>query len=72
MKSTVKWRVFLSALLVTLVMIFAVQNAAEVGIKLLFWEFTFPRSLLIFLMLLIGIVIGWILRSVYRIARKPR
>ncbi|MDH3442199.1 MAG: LapA family protein [Gammaproteobacteria bacterium] len=70
MKSIVKWKILFSVVLIVLVMIFAVQNAAEVGIRLLFWEVTFPRSLLIFMMLLIGIVIGWILRSSFRIARK--
>ena len=71
MKSIVKWKILFSVVLIVLVMIFAVQNATEVGIRLLFWEVTFPRSLLIFLMLLIGIVIGWILRSAFRIARNP-
>ena len=53
-----------------MVMIFAVQNAARVEIQLLFWEVAFPRSLLIFMMLLIGIVIGWFARSIFRISRN--
>jgi uncharacterized integral membrane protein len=53
-----------------MVMIFAVQNAAMVEIQLLFWEVAFPRSLLIFMMLLIGIVIGWFARSIFRISKK--
>ena len=69
MKSRTKWRILVSAVLIVLVMIFAVQNAADVEIRLLFWEVSFPRSLLIFLMLLIGIVVGWLSRSVYRISR---
>ena len=56
--------------LIILVMIFAVQNAAVVDIRLLFWDVAFPRSLLIFMMLLIGVVIGWFLRSVFRILKK--
>jgi uncharacterized integral membrane protein len=51
-------------------MFFAVQNAADVDIKLLFWQITFPRSLLIFMMLMIGIIIGWFGRSLYRISRR--
>lgn len=56
--------------LILLVMIFAIQNAATVEIKLLFWDVALPRSLLIFMMLLIGVIIGWFLRSVFRILKK--
>ena len=56
--------------LILLVMIFALQNTATVNIQLLFWDVALPRSLLILMMLLIGVVIGWYLRSVYRILKK--
>ena len=56
-------------ILIILVMIFAIQNAAVVEIRMLFWEVSFPRSLLIFTMLLVGIVIGWVTRSIFRISR---
>lgn len=65
-----KTKLFITSGLILLVMIFAVQNAATVDIRLLFWDVAFPRSLLIFLMLLIGMVIGWSLRSVFRILKK--
>ena len=70
MLKKMKWRILLTIVLLILVMIFAVQNATDVEIRLLFWQVAFPRSLLIFLMLLIGIVIGWIGRSVYRFTRN--
>ena len=63
------YKSLVTATLIILVMIFAVQNAAVVEIQLLFWQVTFPRSLLIFLMLLIGIVIGWVTRSIFRLSR---
>ncbi len=63
------YRSLVTAVLIVLVMIFAVQNAAVVEIQLLFWQVAFPRSLLIFLMLLIGIIIGWVTRSIFRISR---
>ena len=56
-------------ILFILVMVFAIQNAAVVEIRMLFWEVSFPRSLLIFTMLLVGIVIGWVTRSIFRISR---
>jgi len=65
-----KFKLTVTLILFLLVMIFAAQNAAMVEIRLLFWQVTFPRSLLIFMMLLIGIIIGWFGRSLYRIARR--
>ncbi|MDH3578431.1 MAG: LapA family protein [Gammaproteobacteria bacterium] len=67
-KMTIK--LIVATALIVLVMIFAVQNAAVVDIRLLFWDVALPRSLLIFMMLLIGVVIGWFLRSVFRILKK--
>lgn len=64
------FKLAITTALIILVMIFAVQNAAVVDIKLLFWDVEIPRSLLIFMMLFIGIVIGWFLRSVFRILKK--
>lgn len=63
-------KLIVATALIVLVMIFAVQNAAVVDIRLLFWDVALPRSLLIFMMLLIGVVIGWFLRSVFRILKK--
>lgn len=64
------FKLVLTTALIVLVMVFAVQNAAVVDIRLLFWDVAFPRSLLIFMMLLIGAVIGWFLRSAFRILKK--
>ncbi|MBT8090056.1 MAG: LapA family protein [Gammaproteobacteria bacterium] len=63
-------KLLVTTALIVLVMIFAVQNAAVVDIELLFWDVAIPRSLLIFMMLFVGIVIGWFLRSVFRILKK--
>jgi uncharacterized integral membrane protein len=65
-----KTKLTIASGLILLVMIFAVQNAATVDIRLLFWDVAFPRSLLIFMMLLIGVLIGWFLRSVFRTLKK--
>ena len=64
------FKLVITTALIILVMVFAVQNAAVVDIRLLFWDVALPRSLLIFMMLLIGVVIGWFLRSVFRILKK--
>lgn len=54
----------MTLVLLGLVMLFAVQNAAVVELKFLVWEVAVPRSLLIFLMLLVGIAIGWFARAI--------
>lgn len=46
--------------LVLLIVLFTVQNAAVVTINFLFWEFSVSRALMIFFVLIIGIIIGWL------------
>ena len=53
-------RAYLGMVLLLLAVIFIVQNAAVVDIQLLFWKISMSRSLMIFFVLAIGIVIGWI------------
>lgn len=49
-----------STILVTLVILFVLQNMTVVEIDLLFWTFAVSRALILFAMLLAGIVIGWV------------
>lgn len=63
-----KPRLIITTALLLFVLIFAVQNTKIVEIQLLFWQVEFPRSLLIFMMLLIGIVIGWASRTVVKLS----
>jgi uncharacterized integral membrane protein len=43
--------------------LFILQNVAAVEIQFLFWSIQMSRALLMFLLLTIGIVIGWLLHS---------
>ncbi|MEL7187802.1 MAG: LapA family protein, partial [Pseudomonadota bacterium] len=70
--STLKLRLTVTLALLMLVVVFLVQNAAMVEIRFLFWEFAMPRSLLVILMLLNGIVIGWFMRAMYRLSRATQ
>ena len=49
--------------LVGLAVIFVIQNVAIVEIQFLLWSFQMSRSLLIFLLLVIGVIIGWFLHA---------
>ena len=46
--------------------IFAVQNYGVIDVRFLTWSFTTSRAILIFLSLLIGIFIGYILALIKR------
>lgn len=45
--------------LLILVVIFTIQNAEMVQINFLIWDFSISRALMIFLVLSIGILVGW-------------
>lgn len=41
-------------------LLFIVQNMAMVEIQFLFWSFSLPRAIFLALLLLIGMLIGWL------------
>lgn len=53
-------KVYLGLALLLLVLVFIIQNAAVVDIRFLFWKVSMSRSLMVFFVLCIGIIIGWI------------
>ena len=55
----------LSLVLSGLAVLFIVQNAAAVDIRFLFWKMSMSRALFMFFMLAIGILVGWMLHSIY-------
>ena len=63
------FRLIFSMLLMVLVIIFMLQNAAIVEIKFLIWEGSLPRSFLIFITFLTGMVVGWLVRAMYRLSK---
>lgn len=65
-------RVGVSMILFLLVVVFCAQNTGLVDIQFLRWEFALPRTVLIGLVLLVGIVIGWSARTLGNAFRCPR
>jgi uncharacterized integral membrane protein len=49
--------------LVTLVIIFTLQNTETIGVDILFWEIDASGAIFVFLNFAIGVLVGWILRS---------
>ncbi|HBA34429.1 MAG TPA: DUF1049 domain-containing protein [Gammaproteobacteria bacterium] len=52
--------------LAILVVLFIIQNVAVVEIEFLFWSVQMSRSLLIFILLAVGFVIGWFVHSYFK------
>jgi uncharacterized integral membrane protein len=57
---TMNFKAYIGLALMLLAVIFIVQNVAVVEIQFLLWKISTSRSLMIFIVLAIGIVIGWI------------
>lgn len=53
-------------LLAAIIVLFTLQNIEIVELRLLLWKISMPRALMIFLVLGVGIVLGWILSELKR------
>ncbi|MBU0675057.1 MAG: LapA family protein [Proteobacteria bacterium] len=58
-------KLIFSLILVGLTVLFVIQNVAVVEISFLFWSASMSRSLLIFFLLALGIIIGWLMHSYF-------
>ncbi|MBT8341211.1 MAG: LapA family protein [Desulfatitalea sp.] len=65
------FKLIIGLVFASIVLIFAVQNAAVVEIRFLFWSLALSRIFLIFGTLAIGVIIGWMLCSYFSYYRKP-
>jgi lipopolysaccharide assembly protein A len=65
-------RAILIALLVALPVIFVLQNTQVVEIHFLFWKLSMSRVLIILLLLVIGMLAGWLLHSLFSSRKAHR
>jgi len=64
-------RLIASLVLTGLIVLFVVQNAALVQVQFLLWTVELSRALLIFVVLAVGIIVGWLMRGhVTSVARE--
>ena len=61
-----KTKVTLSLVLIGLVVVFTLQNTQVVEVRFLFWKLGMSRVLLIFLLLAVGAILGWVAGGAYR------
>ncbi len=57
--------------LVGVVALFTLQNTQVVDVRLLFWTLSMSRVLLIFLLLVVGAILGWVANSAFRHRTRP-
>lgn len=66
-----KHRLIAALVLAGLILLFVLQNTAVVDIRILFWTVSMSRSLMFFILVVVGIAIGWFLRGHFRGRRAP-
>ncbi len=64
------FKLILGAILLVAALIFSVQNANAVDVKLLVWTFPTSLALVIFVALAAGLIGGWAITSALRQHRK--
>ena len=67
-----KIKLGISALLAFLVFVFVTQNTEVVQVTFLAWSVQISLVLLVFIMLWVGMVIGWLLNSYLRFSRARK
>ena len=60
------YKLALILICIGLTVLFIIQNVAVAEIRFLFWSLQMSRSLLIFFLVAIGMVIGWFLQSFFK------
>ncbi len=66
-----KYKLTAIIVLIFMAVIFIVQNAAVVDIRFYFWTISISRILLMFILLVVGIVIGFLFNSYLKHIKKP-
>jgi len=56
-----RWKLYLAALLLVLLLIFVVQNSQTMNFDFLFWTFGLPRALMLLVNFLAGVATGLLL-----------
>ncbi|MFB6286294.1 MAG: lipopolysaccharide assembly protein LapA domain-containing protein [Candidatus Bipolaricaulia bacterium] len=63
-------RLISALVLAALIVIFALQNTEATTVELFAWSITTSRALMLFVVLVVGIALGWLLRSLQQRRRR--
>lgn len=66
-----RWKLYLTAVVLVLLLTFVAQNSQTVNFNFLFWTFGLPRALMLLVIFLAGVAIGLLLVA-GRSRRKTR
>lgn len=70
-RSGANLKLLIGLILAGLVVMFTLQNADVVQLRFLFWTWSMPRALMIFGVLAVGFLLGWLLSSRLRRRSAP-
>ena len=61
-----RFKLIIGLILAAVVALFILQNVSTMELTFLFWTLSMSRALLMFLILSIGILLGWLLHGSFR------
>ena len=61
-----KPKLIIGAILAGLALVFIVQNTTVMDLRFLFWTLSMSRALLMFLILAVGMILGWLLHGSFK------
>ena len=64
-------KILISLSLIALILVFVFQNTTVVEIQFFWWSLSMSRALMVFAVLIVGIVIGWLWGSHF-MHKRPR
>jgi uncharacterized integral membrane protein len=56
-------KLIISLVLICLIVVLLIQNAAVVEIEIFFWTIAMSRVLLMVILLAVGVLVGWLLKT---------
>jgi len=59
-------KLILGIILAVMAAVFVIQNVTSVDLTFLFWTLSMSRALLMFLILSLGIILGWLLHGNFK------
>jgi uncharacterized integral membrane protein len=59
-------KLILGMILAGMAVVFIIQNVTSVDLTFLFWTMSMSRALLMFLILSVGIILGWLLHGSFK------
>ena len=59
-------KMVLVLVMICLIVVFAIQNAEALEVRFLVWTFALRRAVMLFVVFALGVVVGWIWRSLSR------